>query len=104
MSSDFIGHIYPSTKFEWNNDRRLFNADIVDVPAVLRHMSREDFSIGFGIKSVKTQRVIYFNLVETVIDSQTEDVDVWVFDVTDEYKCGPLADIKVVVSNNYGGA
>jgi len=62
MTFKIIGEIYPSDLFRYNSDTKTFFANYMDVPGCLRQLSSDDFVGGFGMRSVKTGRVIFFIL------------------------------------------
>jgi hypothetical protein len=62
MTFKLVGEIYPSNLFTYNSETQTFSADYFDVPGCLRQLASDDFTAGFGIRSIKTGRVIFFVL------------------------------------------
>lgn len=72
MTVKIIGEIYSSNLFKYDAQAKTFSANYLDVPGCLRQLSSADFVSGFGMRSVKTGRVIFFELlcVETKPESK----------------------------------
>ena len=73
-----IGITYSSRQFSYNKDRKMFVGNISEVPGVLRQLWNDSMDVGFGIRSEKTGRVVYFTLDQAVKDDDG-DVQYWSF-------------------------
>lgn len=62
MTFKIIGEIYQSDLFKYDAKTKTFFANYLDVPGCLRQLSSDDFAGGFGMRSIKTGRVIFFVL------------------------------------------
>lgn len=82
MKKKFQGHVYSSSAFSWNIEAKTFTANIKHVPKVLRTLSTEDMTLGFGIKSERTGSIVNFVLNAIERDSEGK-IASWTF-VPDE--------------------
>jgi hypothetical protein len=62
MTFKIVGEIYCSSLFKYEPETKTFSGNYSDVPGCLRQLSSDDFTAGFGIRSIKTGRVIFFVL------------------------------------------
>lgn len=92
-----IGVVYPSSLFSYTKASKNFTAEISIVPAVLRQLFDDSLDIGFGIRSEKTGRVIYFTLVNAFKDDEG-DYTHWEFEVYDARD--DVAGLSVTVFND----
>lgn len=77
-----IGVVYSSSLFSYTKSTKNFTAEISMVPAVLRQLFDDSLDIGFGIRSEKTGRIIYFTLVDGFKD-EDGDYTFWNFEAYD---------------------
>lgn len=97
------GHIYDARCFKWVLEKKMFFANISDVPRALGDLCHADMTLGFGVRSYKTGRIVYFVLESAVMNdfSQTES---WLFSADNAYNSHPqtrsMADLRVTIHNN----
>lgn len=96
--SDVIGEVYSSDLFTWDKTSKCLISDMSLVPGCLRTLFRNDMSVGFGIRSSRTQNIAYFTLSKIDRD-QDGDVVYWRFDSHEDCSDPRLVDVHVLIFN-----
>jgi len=91
------GKVYPSSDFTYDAAAGTFTSTITKVPGVLRTLWEDSLDIGFGIRSGKTGRVLFFVLKEAE-RAEDDSFVKWVFHA--EAPDGQLSKLKAVVLND----
>lgn len=94
-----IGQIYPSNAFTYVKSGKLFVAEITEMSGVLRQLWHDSMDLGFGMRSVKTGRVIYFTLDSRLYDAEREMIG-WAFKVYNPTNAPELQGLTVHVLND----
>lgn len=91
------GKIYPSNVFEFDAEAWTFTAKISAVPGVLRTLWGDSLDIGFGLRSLKSGRVLFFVLKEAE-RADDDRYTKWIFhaEATDER----LQKLRAIVLND----
>jgi len=91
------GKIYASSDFTYDAAAGTFTSTIKKVPGALRTLWGDALDIGFGIRSGKTGRVLFFVLKEAERADDDRFVK-WVFHA--EAPDGQLSKLRAVVLND----
>lgn len=97
--STIIGTVYSSRDFSFVKSIRCFIADISEVPEVLRQLRSEEFESGFGIRSAKTQRIVYF-VLEHVLRNDEGEIINWSFGAENPHELEELRGVKAIIYND----
>ena len=75
-SETLIGAVYSSRDFRYDAALNHFTGNLTLTPGVLRELWSDDMTLGFGIASAKTGRVVLFVLdeIERGEQGQTESI------------------------------
>jgi hypothetical protein len=71
--SAVVGKIFSSRLFKYDPSKRLFQSNLTDTPEILRELWADSLELGFGIRSEKTGRIVYF-VLESAVREQGEYV------------------------------
>ena len=77
--SQIIGQVYDSSWFMHHKDDRLFTSEMSSTNRVLRQLWNDSMDLGFGMRSLKTGKVVYFTLLDIERDDEG-DIRYWVFE------------------------
>lgn len=99
MSSNrpVVGKIFSSSQFKYDADKRLFTSSLSETPEILRQLWADSLDLGFGIKSHKTGRVVFFTLDS--IERKGEKYISWTFKVYNPTNGNSLSGLSVCVFN-----
>jgi hypothetical protein len=75
-----IGAVYDSSCFMYMKNLKSFIGDYSTTPKVLRQLWKDSMDIGFGIRSIKTNRIVFFTL-KNLLRNEEGEIEGWVFEV-----------------------
>lgn len=90
------GKIFGSDKFIYDKGTRTFSSVITEVPEVLRTLWQDSLDLGFGIRSRKSGRVVFFILRDVVKDEDGSFLS-WHFEVSNPLDQEGLRGLVAVV-------
>ena len=97
--TNIIGTIYSSRNFTYLPNAKTFVGEISEVREVLRQLWNDSMDLGFGIKSHKTGRVVFFTLTGIQKNHDGEIVS-WNFDIYNPKNHPDLHGLKVRILND----
>ncbi len=92
------GKIFSSEKFVYDKDAKQFSSSIDEVPEILRTLWSDSLDLGFGIRSRKSGRVVFFTL-KTVSKGNDGEFLSWHFEVWNPLDQEGLRGLTAVVLN-----
>ncbi len=95
-----IGVTYPSDLFRYAAEVKVFTSKLSDTPAILRQLWSDSLDLGFGIRSRKTDRVVYFTL-KKVEKNDEGDYLRWIFEIYNPNLDPRLNGLSVIIYNDY---
>jgi hypothetical protein len=99
LPENVIGTVYDSKHFTYVKGLKSFVGEISDTPQVLRQLWNDSMDLGFGIRSHKTGRVVFFTL-KNMLRSEEGDVHGWVFHVHNPAKHPDLEGLTATIYND----
>lgn len=94
-----IGNIYSSSLFTYVKEQRCFAGEISMTPGVLRQLWNDAMDLGFGIRSEKTGKIVFFTLQEIERDDEG-DICKWKFVVYNPRDLEELRGLSVNIYND----
>lgn len=99
LPENVIGTVYETKYFTYVKGLKSFVGEISDTPQVLRQLWNDSMDLGFGIRSHKTGRVVFFTLKNIWRDDEG-DVIRWVFDVFNPTQHPDLEGLTATIYND----
>jgi hypothetical protein len=99
LPENVIGVVFDSKRFTYVKNLKMFVGDISETPEVLRQLWNDSMDLGFGIRSHKTNRVVYFTL-KHMLRGDEDEITGWVFDVYNPTAHPDLVGLTATIYND----